>query len=787
MIDQRDVLSAAPPRFTSAEAEQLARQTCGLAGPVAHLDSERDQNFRIDDERRGRFLLKISNAAETEDVLGCETEALLHILVTDASLPVTRPCPVEGDHYWASVAGHDGQTHFVRLFTFLDGRHERPEALDGAALYAFGVTLARLGRALRGFWHPGAGRRLLWDERYASDLRPLLAHLDDGPRRAVATKALDGYQARALPLLGSLRAQVIHNDFSLDNTLLDDTKRVAGIVDFGDLVHTALMCDVSTALASLLAGRNDPLEVADALLAGYGSVTPFEPDEIAVLVDLLAARLVALVAIAAWRVEQFPDNTAYIMASVESAWAGLSWLDEHGFDSITKSFLQAAPLVRASTVSFALKRQSSTTDLLERRQSALGSALSPLSYEHPLRLVRAEGVWLFDAEGNAVLDAYNNVPVVGHCHPRVTEAIDTQARAVNTNLRYLHPNAIELAERLCASMPEGLDVCMFVNSGSEANDLAWRIATAATGGSGGIVTEHAYHGITEAIASLSPEEWVGDRRPDHVETILAPDGYAGRYRADEPDWAERYAAHIDDALAALTERDLRPAAVYVDSGFTSDGILDPPPEYLRELVRRTHDAGALFVADEVQAGFGRLGHCLWGFERFGVVPDLVTLGKPMGNGYPVAAVIARSDLVDKFAQTTEFFSTFGGNPVACAAGLAVLDVIEDEELVRSAAETGHELHAALDLVGARHDSIGEVRGSGLLLGVALVGDAATRSPDPRLAHRVMNGMRERGVLVGTTGPHRNVLKLRPPLAFRSEHVALVVRALDEALEEAGPQ
>lgn len=788
MIDSPDVLVTPPPELTNMQAQELAERIFGITGPATSLDSERDQNFRIDDDRRGRFLLKVSNAAEPPVVIECETEALLHIERTDPSLPIVRPCPTGDGPFWATLPGPDGSTHFVRLFTFLEGRHVEARSLDEGALFGLGATLAHLGRALRGFFHPGAGRRLLWDEKHAADLRPLVSDISDGSRRALVTKALDEFEANVLPVLPSLRAQAIHNDLSLDNALFDGDGRITGIVDFGDLAHTALVCDLSTTMASVLSGRNDPFDAAESLLTGYGSVTPLEAQEVAMLPGLLAARLSALVAIASWRAGNFPANEAYITDLVDDASDLLSWLEGVEFEEVARRFMEAAPLnrdpVRLSVSASKRDAASGTEELIARRRRVLGSALSPLSYDRPLHLVRGEGPWLFDADGRRYLDAYNNVPVVGHGHPRVTEAIAEQARALNTNLRYIHENAVELAERLCASMPDELDTCMFVNSGSEANDLAWRLATEVAGGSGGIVTDHAYHGVTSITADLSPELWSNDRRPRHVETIPAPDGYAGVHRREDERWAEVCAAHLDAAVEILSGRNVPPAAVYHDAGFTSDGILTPPVSYVHDVARRAKAAGALLVADEVQSGLGRFGERLWGFQSFDVVPDIVTIGKPMGNGHPVAAVVTRTDIVDRFARSTEFFSTFGGNPVACAAGLAVLDVIDDERLIRRAARTGKELLSRLEQLQGAHPSIGEVRGRGLLVGVALVRDNVTRTPDSSLAEQVLNGMRERGVLVGTSGPHSNVLKIRPPLAFQLEHVEAAAVALDEALDEA---
>jgi 4-aminobutyrate aminotransferase-like enzyme len=320
---------------------------------------------------------------------------------------------------------------------------------------------------------------------------------------------------------------------------------------------------------------------------------------------------------------------------------------------------------------------------------------------------------------------------------------------------------------------------LVVNSGSEANDLAWRIARAATGRAGAIVSAHAYHGLTEATHALSPEDWAKAERPAHVATVPAPDGYRGAYRREEDRWSERYAAHIDAAARALGGHGF--AAMYVDPAFTADGILVPPPAYLREAARRVQALGGLLVADEVQAGHGRSGSHLWSFQASGIEPDLVVMGKPMGNGFPVAALVARSDLLAAVPEEIELFSTFGGNPVACAAALAVLDVIEDEGLAANAAEVGLYLRQHLVTLAERHPLIGDVRGEGLLLGVELVDDQETRAPATGRARMITDAMRERGVLLGATGPAGNVLKIRPPLIFQREHADLLLQGLDDVL------
>jgi 4-aminobutyrate aminotransferase-like enzyme len=342
---------------------------------------------------------------------------------------------------------------------------------------------------------------------------------------------------------------------------------------------------------------------------------------------------------------------------------------------------------------------------------------------------------------------------------------------------------VELAERVLATMPAGaaFDRVLLVNSGSEANDVAWRIAQWATGGSGAIVSEFAYHGITEATTDLSPEEWPAGYAPGQVALVPAPDGYRGRYRGEGPEWARAYAAHVAEAAGALAERGTPVAAMFVDSAFTSDGVLCPPPEYLREVTRAVQHAEGLLMADEVQAGLGRTGDAMWSFQASGIEPDFVTTGKPMGNGYPVAAVVTRSDLADEFMEHTGFFSTFGGNPVACAAALAVLEVIEEEGLMANASDVGSYLRDRLAGLMAKHELIGQVRGMGLMVGVELVKNRETREPATSEATLAVEALRERGVLVGSTGPAENVLKVRPPLVFGRDHADLLAQALDEAL------
>jgi 4-aminobutyrate aminotransferase-like enzyme len=418
-------------------------------------------------------------------------------------------------------------------------------------------------------------------------------------------------------------------------------------------------------------------------------------------------------------------------------------------------------------------------ELLSRRQRALGPAYR-LFYDEPLHLVRGEHVWLFDADGRRYLDCYNNVPSVGHCHPRVVEALSRQAATLNTHTRYLHERVVQYAERLSATLPDKLSVCMFVCTGTEANDLALRMARAVTGNDGVVVTGHAYHGNSTAVFELSTEEYPAGERPPHLATVEAPCGYRGRF-AGAPDQALRYAGMVDDAVAALAEQGHRPALFITDNAFSSDGVLTPEPAYLQDAYRRIRAAGGLAIADEVQSGLCRLGDHFWGFEDAAVVPDIVTMGKPLGDGHPLAAVVTTQEIAQRFAHRYAYFNTFGGNPVSAAVGLAVLEVIEQEGLLGRVHDVGESLGASLRGLGERHECVGDVRGKGLFYGVEVVADRTSREPDRGRAHAIREHLRRHGVLVGATGPHGNVIKIRPPLVFGTQHADLLVGRLDQAL------
>lgn len=419
------------------------------------------------------------------------------------------------------------------------------------------------------------------------------------------------------------------------------------------------------------------------------------------------------------------------------------------------------------------------TSLVRRRKETFGPT-SMLFYERPLNLVRGEGVWLHDADGTRYLDAYNNVPSVGHCHPRVVEAVSSQMGTLNTHTRYLYANIYTYAERLLDTMPDALSNIVFTCTGSESADFALRVARAVTGGTGFIVTENAYHGNTSAVTEISPSSASAEPRPPYVVLVPAPD----TYREVPAAVGRRLANDVRSAIVKMKSVGIRFAGFVADSIFSSDGVFPGEPGFLQDTFDAVHEAGGVYIADEVQPGFGRTGEKMWGFDRHGLVPDMVVMGKPMGNGFPMGGVAIKPDLLTVFGSKSGYFNTFGGNPVAAAAGLAVLDVLSEEGLQQNSFETGAYLRSEIRIAGTGGNSVGDVRGAGLYIGIDIVKDRQTREPDRNAAEKIVNGMRDRNILIGIAGRHGNVLKIRPPLCFTREHADIFLDGFRGALADA---
>jgi 4-aminobutyrate aminotransferase-like enzyme len=409
--------------------------------------------------------------------------------------------------------------------------------------------------------------------------------------------------------------------------------------------------------------------------------------------------------------------------------------------------------------------------LVERRSSLLGPAYR-LFYRSPVEVCRGQGVHLYDRDGNEYLDAYNNVVSVGHCHPRVVEAVSGQLATLCTHTRYLQEGILNYAEDLLGTFDGNFGHAMFTCTGSEANDLAMRIAKHYTGNKGIIITSEAYHGNSELTAGFSPSLGTSSPLGQWVRQVPTPDSY----RIDRSALARVFVENVQTQIDDLERHGEGVAAFIADSLFSSDGIFSDPTDFLAPVAEVVRKAGGIFIADEVQSGFGRSGDRFWGYQRHGVAPDIATMGKPMGNGFPVAGIAVAPAIVEKFGRDTRYFNTFGGNSVAIAAAQSTLDVIRDEGLQANAKRIGKVLRDGFSELARRYDRIGDIRGAGLYVGVEMVTDRKLKTPDAPLASAIVNGLRERRVLISATGFHANVLKIRPPLVFSESDAG---RLLDE--------
>ena len=784
-----DVLLHAP-HFTREDAAGLALRLYGVTAEAAGLPSERDQNFALQTASGDRFVLKIANSTDDRALLEAQNAALEH--VGRATMLCPRVIPSLEGEALVRIDGAGGASHFVRLMTWLPGvplgTVTQP---SGALLEALGSAVAELDTALDGFDHPAIHRDFHWDLARGLDLCREIAPTVTGQAiREVVVHVTDRVQAHYAPLLTRLRRAAVHNDPNDYNVLVEVPpsdvplkggdippkggsynpeiegsaapaepvvsafrRNVTGILDFGDIVHSYAIADLAIAVAYAVLGKPDPLAAAVAVVRGYQRQRALDDDEIEALFGLVLLRLCTSVCVAERQRRQRPEDD-YLGISQGPIAATLPLLAAIGDDDAAAAFRRA--------------RGRSAEETLAARRRVIGRNLS-VAYRHPVKIVRGWMQYLYDESGRQYLDCYNNVPHVGHSHPRVVRAVTEQMLVLNTNTRYLHDKLAMYAERLIATLPSPLRVCYFVNSGSEANELALRLARAHTRRRDVMVLDAAYHGNTTTLIDISPYKFNGpggEGAPPWVHVLPLPDTYRGKYRREDPRAGEKY--------AEFARYVRNPGAFIAESAPSVGGQIMLPDRYLASVYAIVRAAGGVCIADEVQTAYGRLGSHFYAFESQRVVPDIVVLGKPIGNGYPIGAVVTTQEIGASFDNGMEFFSTFGGSTVSCAAGLAVLDVVEEERLQAHARQVGDVLLDRLRTRLAGHPLVGDIRGSGLFIGVELVKDRDTLEPAADEAAAVSNRMRERGILLGTDGPFHNVIKIRPPMPFTAadaEHLA----------------
>ena len=764
------------PGFDADAAAKLASDLFGVRGAASPLPSERDQNFLLTAASGERFILKITNATETRELLEAQNAAMAHVAAVGL-------CPRVHATIGGESIARDSSGHFVRLLSWIPGvplgtLDAHPDSL----LEDLGHKLGQLSGALATFDHPAIHRDFYWDLSRGFDIVHAYAPLiEDASLRGFVLRTTGHILARDGRRLSRLRRSAVHGDANDFNVIVlaDGPRgpRVSGLIDFGDMVHSYTAAEPAIAIAYASLDHPDPLRAASGILRGYHAAHPLTDDELSALFGLVQLRLCMSVAIAAHQQRQRPADE-YLSISQAPIRRTLPTLTAIHPDAAEEAFRDAcgvASVRAADDVSKDVTRA--------ERHARLGGNLS-LAYSDPVKITRGWMQYLYDERGTRYLDAYNNVPHVGHSHPRVLQATVEQMRALNTNTRYLHDTIWRFAERLTATLPDPLRVCYFVNSGSEANELALRLARAYTGGRDLIVLEAAYHGNTTTLIDISPYKFNGPGgggAPDWVHVAPMPDDYRGTYRRGDPEAGRHYGDLVGAIVDDLTRRGHRLAGFICETCPSVGGQIIPPGGYLATVYRHVRAAGGVCIADEVQTGYGRLGTSFYGFDTQNVIPDIVVLGKPIGNGYPLGAVVTTREIARSFDNGMEFFSTFGGSTVSCAAGLATLETTLDEDLQAHAQRVATRFMDGLGALTARHAIVGDVRGRGLFIGVELVRDRETLEPATREASAVVNRMREQRILLGTDGPFHNVLKIRPPMPFNEQDAEQLVDVLNEVL------
>lgn len=643
-----------------------------------------------------------------------------------------------------------------RLLPFIEGDFIANVDKDVQLLVSFGTALASIDKTLeRHYSAVFAAKETVWDLKHFKKNQQYLNDITNSKDRNIVRYFFLQFHEQITPVQHLFRKSVIHNDAN-DWNVLTKNGVVTGFIDFGDMCHTWLINELAIGLTYLMMNDNNPLKTAEIILKSYHSVFPLHENELDALYYLIAARLCTSVCNSAHSKKQKPDSD-YITISEKPAW------------NLLKTWLRINPIKATDTFRRACGFQETEKPLLakqlKRRTSNLSPALS-LSYETPIQMSRSAFQFMYDTEGNTILDAYNNIMLVGHCHPKVVEAGQRTLARLNTNTRYIYEELLSYSEKLLAKFPAHLNKVFFVNSGSAASDLAIRMAKTHTKKDKIMVLEHGYHGNTQYGIDISHYKYNhkgGKGKAESIVETAMPKVYNSGFSSE----SEATAHYVKFAQKQIKETNNDIAAFIAEPIVGCGGQVPLAPGYLKAIYPSIRAHGGICISDEVQVGFGRLGAHFWGFEMHGVVPDMVVLGKPMGNGHPIGAVVTTTEIAASFDNGMEFFSSFGGNPVSCAIGEAVLDVIEADDLQAHALEVGSYLKLGLEQLKQAYKQIGEVRGSGLFLGVELI--TAASVPNTKLAKIIKNEICKKNILISTDGPYDSVLKIKPPLYFNKEN------------------
>ena len=772
------------PDLSELDIKSIARESFGMdVSSVTPMGGYIDQNFRIDLPSGERYLIKVHSRNEPDAVLALQNEALTHL--SAMQLDFATPAVIKsasGDSVVAIESSKSADR--VRCLTYIDGQllAERTP-ISRELLHSAGSTIAALDQSLASFNHPAASRPDMdWDLRNAQRISGYVHLMPNPAIRRLADYFFLQFETTVLPELNRLPLQICHNDghrYSLLTDHAEQCSRIAGVIDFGDICLTHAVCHLAVCISDLIVGQDDLVAGAADIVAGYHQVRALSRDEISLIYHLVGTRLAIYAAMAGRALREDPTN-AHPQAKLEDVGKLLRRLSATSPVAWRNALLAACQLAEPAT-----QMEAHCDALVDQRHRFFSPSLYT-HYAQPIVLEQSAFQYFYDQSGATYLDCVNNVCQWGHCHPSIVRAAQKQMATLNTNSRYVYEQMAAFAERLTDTMPNGLDTVFFVNSGSEANDLAARLARAYTGNNDFVVVDRAYHGNSSLSTDLSPNRIDRPGRPglpNYVRKTECPDLYRGRFRDDDPNAAQHYindlGAVIDDMVAA--ERS--PAAFFAESLIGTGGQIVFPENYLASVYSKVRAAGGVCVADEVQVGFGRTGDHVWCFQSQGVTPDIVTMGKPIANGHPMAAVVTRREIAEAFDNGITYFNTFGGNPVSCAIGLACLNVLEQENLMANTKAMSSLLLKGLDELQSRHSLIGDIRGLGLYIGVELVTDRLARTPATSAAKLIVELMKTKGILVNTNGYDSNVIKIKPPMIIDAADIDQLLSAFESALCE----
>ena len=681
---------------------------------------------------------------------------------------------VKDFHFPSVIPAIDNRLYFIfensiyRLLTYLEGILLGDAEQSFEMIYSLGSLLGSMDKHLKSDYEPVLrARNSEWDLRYFELNLPYLDYIDDPADRSLVRYFFLLFNERVKPNAQHLRKSNIHSDAN-DWNIITDGEKVTGIFDFGDMTHSWLINELAIAIPYVAMNKDKPLDAAVQLIKGYNEQIAVQENELDILYYLVAARLCTSVCQSAFGKRTKPDSD-YVTISEKPAWELL-------YKWIRINPLKAAKVFRES-VGFKWAPPSKESELKKNRGTYLSKSLS-LSYEEPIAMYGAAFQYMYDQQGNTLLDAYNNIMLAGHCHPKVVDAGQRAMAQLNTNTRYLYDSINDYAEQLLSKFPEPLNKIIFVNSGSEASDLAIRMARQHSGKKKLLVLENGYHGNTASGIQASHYKFSQDGgigKSDNTVVTTMPKSFGSGFKDD---------GSSGDHFASICQHQISKfggeiAAFIAEPIMGCGGQVPLAKGYLRKVYQMIRDQGGVCISDEVQVGFGRVGSHFWGFEIHEVVPDIVVLGKPMGNGHPIGAVVTTESISSSFEQGPEFFSSFGGNPVSSAIGKAVLDVIDEESLQERAHLVGSYLKSLFIELQKKYHIIADVRGQGMFLGIELADK--NHQPLTEIANTIKNELRNKHILVGTDGPHNNVIKIKPPLSFNRANAEALSREIDHVI------